>query len=157
MSKKFGLWLPTLIVLCFVIGGCNTAVPSPTSVPPSPTAIPPLPTVVPTLPPLPTDSPPINRVPAIKNVSQVTGLVVKVAPDSSDPTLLLLTIKVTSTSHVEPYPSFTDDKVGQEIEILIDSSLAELITPTKSVNMQVTYRGDEHGGFFYGSDIAVLP
>ncbi len=151
MHKNPGSWLfPLLAMIGLLVTGCNSATPSPTPVPPSPTP-------APTSSPLPTDSLPVNRVPAIKNFSLVTGTIVKLAPDSAYPVRVQLTLDIVSTAPVESYPSFTDDKVGQEIDILIDSGLVGNAAVGDTVQVKVSYRGDESGGKFYGSELTLLP
>ncbi len=158
MRYKHGLtMLVVWVIFSILAAGCNAATPSPTPVPPTPTPLPPTPTAVPTAISQPTDSAPNNRVPAIKNFSLVSGSVTKIAPDPSNSAVIHLTLKVTSTSHVEAFTSFTDDKVGQEIEILLDSSQASTIAAGVSIQIKVSYRGDESGGSFYGSELTILP
>ncbi len=162
MRDKLSLALLHMgVILIFLAAGCNAAVTSPTPVPPSPTPLPATPTAVPTaFPtaiPLPTDSAPNNRVPAIKNYSLVAGSVTKIEPDASNSAVLRLTLNVTSSSHVEGFASFTDDKVGQEMVILVDSSLVGAAAAGDPVQVKVTYRGDERGGSFYASELTILP
>ncbi len=158
MRNKPGLLLLVLwIIYSFLTAACSAAAPSPTPVPPSPTPLPPTPTTaLPPIPP-PTGPSPNNRVPAIKNFSLVSGSVTSVTPDDSNSAVVHVKVNVISTSHVESFPSFTDDKVGQEIEILLDSSLASTVAAGDSVQVKVTYRGDESGGSFYGSELTILP
>ncbi len=158
MRNKPGLLLLVFwLIFCVLAAGCSAAAPSPTPVPPSPTPLPSTPSTAPTALPLPTDPGPNSRVPAIKNFSLVSGKVVGVAPDASNPAVVRVTVSVVSTSQVEGFPSFTDDKVGKEIEILLDSSLASTVAAGDSVQVKVSYRGDESGGSFYGSEMTILP
>ncbi len=158
MHNKPGLLLLVLwIIFSVLAAACSAAAPSPTPVPPSPTPLPLTPTTaLPPIPP-PTGPSPNNRVPAIKNFSLVSGSVTSVTPDDSNSAVVHVKVNVISTSHVESFPSFTDDKVGQEIEILLDSSLASTVAAGDSVQVKVTYRGDESGGSFYGSELTILP
>ncbi len=153
-----------LILLALLIAlmvSCSPASPSPTPVPPTetaaPTPVPPTVTTAPTTNPSPTIPSPGGRAPAIKNYSLVTGSVLQVSPVAEDSTLDRLVMEITSTAHVENYPSFTDDKVGQEMEILLDSTLAETAAAGNNVQIKVTYRGDERGGGFYGTELTILP
>ncbi len=147
-----------LILLALLIAlmvSCSPASPSPTPVPPTETAAPtPVPPTVTTAPTIPS---PGGRAPAIKNYSLVSGSVLQVSPVAGNSTLVRMMMKIISTAHVENYPSFTDDKVGQEMEVLLDSTLAEKAAAGNNVQIKVTYRGDERGGGFYGTELTILP
>ncbi len=151
MRAKFGILILLLISLSgSLLTGCNSAQPSPTPVPPTITT-------APTTAPLPTVSSPVNKGPTVKNYSLVTGSVVKIEPDRVNQSFSRVTLNVTSTSHVESYPSFTDGKVGQEIDVLIDPAQAGTLAVGNTIQVKVTYRGDENGAKFYGSELILQP
>jgi hypothetical protein len=102
------------------------------------------------------DTPP-NKMPAVENHSLVSGKVILVAAYPKNSTRVLIRLSVTVSAPVENFRSFTSDKVGQEIEILVDPALASSVKAGDSIQLKVSYRGDEFGGNFYGSDLTANP
>ncbi|HVP21917.1 MAG TPA: hypothetical protein VMS73_08655 [Anaerolineaceae bacterium] len=154
MKRNLSLWgTIAFLVLSLLVTGCSAATPS---------SLPGLTQVHPVLPTQPVDSSastvlvPNGGMPARENYSLVSGKVLAVSPDPQKPAMLRAQISVTASDYVQNYPSRTDDKVGQEINVLVPQDLARDLKVGDSIQLQVSYRGDESGGAFFGSQLVIV-
>ena len=144
-----------LILAAFILGtipGCTAATPVPL---PSPSPVPP------TLAPPPVKStakpnnPPGNQAPVMENHSLVSGNILAISADPKNSAMTRIQIHVTASNPVQGSVSFTDDKVGSDIDVLVKPAPASTVKIGDSIQIQVSYRGDEFGGNYYGSDLSL--
>jgi len=152
-NKTISIGLVLYILLLGIVPGCTAATPvhQPTPTPATPTQSP-APVGTPALP----GNPPANRAPVIENHSLVNGSILTIGSDPKNKSVMRIQIHVTASNPAQGSVSFTDDKVGNDIEILVKPVLAAGIKIGDTVQVQVTYRGDEFGGNFYGSDLSIM-
>lgn len=152
-NKTISISLVLCIILLGIVPGCTAAAPI---LQPSPTPAPPTLTPAPVGTPALPGNPPANRAPAIENHSLVSGSVLTIGSDPKNKSIMRVQIHVTASNPAQGSVSFTDDKVGNDIEILVKPSLAAGLKMGDTIQVQVTYRGDEFGGNFYGSDLSIM-
>jgi len=87
-----------------------------------------------------------SRVSAVPNAARVQGRVQRVQAEPEGGAVWQLA--VAGADDVSGYPNFVRDQVGQTIAVFVPSGTAPAVKAGDSVEAEVTFRGDEHGGRF---------
>lgn len=90
--------------------------------------------------------------PVMENRSRITARLVEQAPDETTPGWVRMRVEVLTSAAVEQLPSFTDDKVGQQIDLYVEGE-APSLAAGDTFSALVSYRGDEFGGRFIAQEV----
>lgn len=90
----------------------------------------------------------------IDNASQMTVEILSLTPNAKDPRYVIAHVKVKTTTPVEGKPEYNPDVAGQEIDINLLAADAANLAVGDALRLTASFRGDEWGGGYYGSDIS---
>lgn len=91
--------------------------------------------------------------PVMENRSRVTARLVERAPDHDNPGWVRLRAEILTSDTVDQMPSFTGDKIGQEIDLYVDAAGLPDLAPGDTFGALVSYQGDESGGRFTAAEV----
>lgn len=90
--------------------------------------------------------------PVMENRRRITARLVEQAPDETTPGWVRLRAEVLTSAAVEQMPSFTDNQVGQQIDLYVEGE-APSLAAGDTFSALVSYRGDEFGGRFIAQEV----
>lgn len=97
--------------------------------------------------------PVIAGAPVIENRSVVTARLIQQSPDPTHPGYTLLRVEILASQDVAGMQNFTREKVNQEIDLLVETAQLPALEPGENLTGEVSYRGDEWGGNYYGQQV----
>lgn len=92
-------------------------------------------------------------VPVVDNRSRVTARLVEQAPDDANPGWVRLRAEILTSDTVDQMPTFTGDKIGQEIDLYVEAAGLPDLAVGDSFSALVTYHADESGGRFTAAEV----
>ena len=90
----------------------------------------------------------------IDNASQMTVEILSLTPNTKDPQYVTAHVKVNFSVPVEGKSEYNPNLAGQEIDIKLTVADAANLAVGNILNLTVSFRGDEWGGGYYGSEIS---
>ncbi|MGA9397721.1 MAG: hypothetical protein WBV22_05605, partial [Anaerolineaceae bacterium] len=96
------------------------------------------------------DSP--STAPVRENASLMNIEVLSITPNEKNAEDVILHVKVNTTAATNGMDEFNPNLAGQEIDIHVNKADAANLAVGNILNLTVSYRGDEWGGGYYGSN-----
>ena len=100
--------------------------------------------------------PPPVGAPVRPNASLATVEVLSLTAVKEDPEFVIVHAMVTAATPAEGFDAYDPNLVGQEIDIHLAVGEAANLVPGDIILLTLSYRGDEWGGGYYGTDISYL-
>ena len=97
--------------------------------------------------------PGVMSAPVRENGSIMNVEVLSLARSDRNPDFVVVHVLVNATAPAAGLEEYDPNLAGQEIDINLRSGDAASMLPGDIIRLTVTYRGDEWGGGYYGSDI----
>jgi hypothetical protein len=94
--------------------------------------------------------------PVRPNASRMQVEVLSLAQSEDNPDYTILHVLVFSTAPAEGLDEYASNLAGQEIEILLAVGDAVSLAPGDLLKIIVSYRGDEWGSSYYGSNVSYV-
>lgn len=88
------------------------------------------------------------------NASQMTVEILSLTPNTKDPQYVTAHVKVNFSEPVEGKIEYNPNLAGQEIDINLSVADAATLVVGNILNLTVSYRADNWGGGYYGSEIS---
>lgn len=160
MKSKIGI-LALVLISLIILTGCKTDQPKDESIStPGSSAGYPAPEITApeiTLPGYP--APGGNTSPAIgpvrENASAMNVVVLSITPNEKNADEMILHVKVNSAVPANNLEQYNPNLIDQEIDIHVSRADAANLSVGNVLNLTVSYRGDEWGGGYYGSNITL--
>jgi hypothetical protein len=90
----------------------------------------------------------------VDNASQMTVEILSLTPNAKDPQYVTAHVKVNFSVPVEGKVEYNPNLAGQEIDINLTVADASALAVGNILNLKVSFRGDESGSGYYGSEIS---
>jgi hypothetical protein len=138
--KNVYLMIGLVILLAAGMSGCNGNT--------QPTAVPLIDPVDPGV------QPPLGA-PVRENASLMGVEVLSISPNEKNSAEVIIHVKVVSSAAANGMDEYDPNLVGQEIDIHLNAADAVNLAAGSTLNLTVSYRGDEWGGGYYGSNLTL--
>ena len=83
--------------------------------------------------------------------------ILSLTPSEKSPDFVVAHVRVNTAAAAEGFDQYDPNLAGQEIDILLPAGDAAGLAVGGIINLTVSYRGDEWGGGYYGSEITSQP
>jgi hypothetical protein len=95
-----------------------------------------------------------QNAPVRENASLMQVEILSLTQSKVSPDYVIVHVLVNATTPVKGFDEYDSTLAGQEIDILLVTGDAISLAPGDVINLNVSYRGDEWGGGYYGSNIS---
>jgi hypothetical protein len=92
--------------------------------------------------------------PVRENASRMNVEVLSLAQSEKNSEYVVMHVRVNSTAPVDGMDEYDANLAGQEVDITLAVGDAVSLAPGDIINLTVSYRGDEWGGGYYGTEIS---
>ncbi len=90
-----------------------------------------------------------------ENASRMTVEVLSLTPSANDPQNIIIHVKVNSSAAVEGKTEYNPNLAGTEIDINLTAADAAGLAVGSVLSLTVSFRADNWGGGYYGSEISI--
>jgi hypothetical protein len=94
-----------------------------------------------------------SSAPVRENASLMQVEILSLTPSDKIPDLVIAHVRVNNTAAVEGFDQYDPNLAGQEIDLLLTVADAARLTVGDVIELTVSFRGDEWGSGYYGSNI----